>query len=86
MPWNGRNASAYTTAENDGWCPWTYDLDVVFRGGSLNLLPTDAADGDSHICAAQFRREAIQMVPVPDSIRYLGIWSSPRLDANVTVK
>ena len=85
MEWP-EDSPAYTTAENDGWCPWTYDLDVLFEGGTLNLLPTDAPGGDDHICGTKSRREPITMIPVPDGMRYLGVWSSPRLDAEVTKK
>jgi hypothetical protein len=80
------DATAFTTAENDGWAPWTYDLDVIFKGGELTLLPETSPGGNDHIGAEEYRREAVKMVPVPDGMRYLGIWASPRLDAEVTKK
>jgi hypothetical protein len=83
MEW-AEDATAFTTAENEGWCPWTYDLDVLFAGGDLCLLPVSSPGGSDHICAVQFRRESIKMVPVPDGLRYLGVWSSPRLDTEIT--
>ena len=83
MEWP-EDATAFTTAENEGWCPWTYDLDVLFAGGELCLLPANSPEGNDHICAARYRRESIKMVPVPDGLRYLGVWSSPRLDTEIT--
>ena len=77
----------YTSVAEDGdWCPWTYDLDVIFAGGALNLLSETSAGGADHICDQKHRVKSIKMIPVADGYRYLGIQSSPRLDTEISKK
>ena len=71
-------------ATTTDWCPWIYDLDVLFADGKLNMISVHHPDGAHHICNVEHRRHAITMTPISKGYGYLGIQQSPRLDVNVS--
>ena len=75
---------AVCVASTTDWCPWIYDLDVLFSDGTLTMLPANSTDGAHHICSVEHRRHAITMVPISSGYSYLGIQQSPRLDVSVS--
>ena len=71
-------------ASNGDWAPWTYDLDAIFGDGELRVLPPCNGVGRDHICDVRHRLQPIEMVPIADGFRYLGVQYSPSLDPDIS--